>query len=83
MNSNKSVVAEFVKRDYQVNLNIVGQGIVEEKIITNPSGREYPHGTSLELIPKPKEGWIFDRWTGDITGSETQKTIIVDKEKKL
>jgi uncharacterized repeat protein (TIGR02543 family) len=83
MNSNKSVVGIFVKRDYPLSLTIEGEGTVEEKIITNPSGREYPHGTTVELTPKPKEGWVFDSWSGDLTGSEIPKRITVDKEKKV
>jgi uncharacterized repeat protein (TIGR02543 family) len=83
MNSNKSVVGVFVKRDYPLLLTIEGEGTVEEKIITNPSGREYPHGTTVELTPKPKEGWVFDSWGGDLTGSEIPKRITVDKEKKV
>lgn len=83
MNSNKSVVGIFVKRDYPLNITIQGQGIVEERIITNPSGREYPHGTTVELTPKPKEGWEFEKWEGDLTGNESTKIIKVDKEKNV
>jgi uncharacterized repeat protein (TIGR02543 family) len=83
MNSNKSVVGVFVKRDYPLNLTIEGEGTVEERIVTNPNGREYPHGTTVELTPIPKEGWVFDSWGGDLSGSETPKTITVDKEKNV
>ena len=83
MNSNKSVVGVFVKRDYPLNLTIEGEGTVEEKIVTNPSGREYPHGTTVELTPVPKEGWVFDSWGGDLSGTETPKNITVDKEKNV
>jgi uncharacterized repeat protein (TIGR02543 family) len=81
--SNQAIVAIFVKRDYPLNLKIEGEGIVEEKIITNPSGREYPHGTTVELTPKPKEGWEFDGWSGDLDGKETPKRIVVDKQKNV
>jgi hypothetical protein len=83
MNSNKSVVGVFVKRDYPLTITIEGEGTVEEKIVPNLGGREYPHGTTVELTPKPKEGWVFDSWGGDLTGSETPKTIKVDKEKNV
>ena len=81
--SHQAVVAIFVKRDYPWNLKIEGEGIVEEKIITNPSGREYPHGTTVELTPKPKEGWEFDGWAGDLTGKEAPKRITVDTQKNV
>lgn len=83
MTSNKSVVGVFVKRDYPLNLKIEGEGTVEEKIVANPSGREYPHGTTVQLTPKPKEGWVFDSWSGDLTGAESPKNVMVDKEKNV
>ena len=83
MTSNKSVTGVFVKRDYPLNIRIEGEGTVEEKIVTNPSGREYPYGTTVELTPKPKEGWEFDSWSGDLTGNESPKRITVDKQKNV
>jgi uncharacterized repeat protein (TIGR02543 family) len=83
MASNKTLVAVFVKRDYPLTIKIEGEGTVEEKIVTNPSGREYPHGTTVELTPKPKEGWEFDGWAGDLTGKEIPKRILVDKQKNV
>ena len=83
MTTNKKLVAVFVKRDYPLTIKIEGEGTVEEKIVTNPSGREYPHGTTVELTPKPKEGWEFDGWAGDLTGNEIPKRIAVDKQKNV
>lgn len=83
MNSNKSVVGVFVKRYYPLKITLEGEGTVEEKIVSNPSGREYPHATTIELTPKPKEGWVFDGWGGDLSGTETPKTITIDKEKNV
>jgi hypothetical protein len=83
MNINKSVVGVFVKRDYPLILTIEGEGTVEEKIVTNPGGKVYPHGSTVELTPKPTNGWVFSSWGGDLTGSETPKRIIIDKEKKV
>jgi hypothetical protein len=77
------VVGVFVKRDYPLNIKIEGEGTVEEKIVPNPSGREYPHGTTVELTPKPKEGWEFESWSGDLTGNENPKRITVDKQKNV
>ena len=83
MSSNKSVVGIFVKRDYPLTLTIEGEGTVEEKIVTNPGGKVYPHGTTVELTPKPNNGWVFSSWGGDLTGAETPKRIIIDKDKKV
>ncbi len=51
MTTNKTITGVFVKRDYPLNIKIEGEGTIEEKIVTNPSGREYPHGTTVELTP--------------------------------
>jgi hypothetical protein len=83
MTANKNVVGVFVKRDFPLNIKIEGEGSVEEKIVPNPSGREYPHGTTVELTPKPKEGWEFESWSGDLTGNESPKRITVDKQKNV
>lgn len=83
MNTNKSITGVFVKRDYPLNLKIEGEGTVDEKIVPNPSGREYPHGTRVELKPIPKEGWVFESWGGDLSGNESSKIITVDKEKNV
>ena len=83
MTTNKTITGIFVKRDYPLNLKIEGEGTIDEKIITNPSGREYPHGTTIELTPKPKEGWEFAGWEGDLTGKESPKRITVDKQKNV
>jgi uncharacterized repeat protein (TIGR02543 family) len=56
---------------------------VEEKIVTNPGGREYPFQTVVELTPKPKDGWVFDSWSGDLTGTESPKNITVDMERNV
>ena len=83
MTANKNIVGVFVKRDYPLNIKIEGEGTVGEKIVPNPSGREYPHGTRVELNPIPKDGWVFESWGGDLSGIETPKIITVDKEKNV
>jgi uncharacterized repeat protein (TIGR02543 family) len=83
MAANKTLVAVFVKRDYPLTIKIEGEGTVEEKIVTNPSGREYPHGTTVELTPKPKGGWEFAGWDGSLTGTDVPKKIIVDNPKNV
>lgn len=83
MNSNKSIVGVFIKREYPLTIMIEGEGTVTEEIVTNPSGREYPHGTTVKLTPVAKQGWKFDGWSGDLTGIEFPKNILVDKAKTV
>ncbi len=83
MSTNKSIVAVFVKRNYPLNLTFEGEGTVSERIVFSPSGREYPHGTIVELTPVPKQGWLFDSWSGDLTGKTVPQNITVDNPKNV
>jgi uncharacterized protein (TIGR02145 family) len=65
INSNKSITAVFTKKPISVNITIIGEGTVVEKIISSPSGREYPHGSIIELTATPKAGWIFSDYVID------------------
>ena len=66
-----------------LNISIEGEGTVEEKVLTNPSGKEYPNNTVVELTPKAKEGWVFDSWGGDLSGNEIPKRVTVDGDKNV
>jgi hypothetical protein len=83
VNSDKTIVGVFIKRDYPLKITINGEGTVGEKIIPNPFGREYPYGTKVELTPIPKNGWVFESWGGDLSGNESPTIISVDKEKSV
>ncbi|MBD8489208.1 hypothetical protein IFO69_10670 [Echinicola sp. CAU 1574] len=83
MNSDKNITAVFIKKDYPLTINIVGEGTVNEVIVHNPGGRGYPHGTTVELTPEPSEGWEFDSWDGDLSGNEVPQQITVDGEKNV
>jgi hypothetical protein len=62
MDSDKSIEAVFVKKDFLLQYTIVGEGKVFDRIIENPSGRQLPHGTMVELTAVPEEGWVFESW---------------------
>jgi surface protein len=79
----KNVTVKFKRKDYQLNIIIEGEGTVTEEIISNPSGREYPFQTVVKLTPVPREGWVFESWSGDLSGNEHSKTISMDKEKTV
>jgi len=83
MDSDKTVQGIFIKKDYPLTIIIKGQGIVEEKVITDPSGKKYPQGTVVELTPKAKEGWVFESWEGDLSGADFPQRIMVDKEMNI
>jgi uncharacterized protein (TIGR02145 family) len=83
MSTNKSVEAVFTRRNYPLTLTMEGEGTVSEKIVFNPSGKDYPHSTIVELTPVPKQGWLFDSWSGDLTGKNVPQNITIDNAKSV
>ena len=83
MNSDKAVVANFVKKKYALTLNVEGEGSVTEKVIKAGVATDYNSGTIVELTAVPDDGWLFVEWTGDLTGSENPIQITMDKAKTV
>ena len=82
MNSDKSITAFFIERDYPLSIEIVGEGTVAEEIIQAKT-TDYPYGTIVQLTSKPAEGWGFVGWEGDLEGNENSETITIDGEKTV
>ncbi|MDB2567261.1 CotH kinase family protein [Flavobacteriaceae bacterium] len=83
MNSDKSVVALFVKKRYSLEISIEGEGEVTEKIIKAGSSTDYNSGTIVELSANPVSEWVFVEWKGDLSGSENPTQITINKPKKI
>ena len=81
MDSDKTVVANFVKKKYALTVNKQGEGTVTEKIIKAGAATDYNSGTVVELTATPSSGWKFKEWSGDLTGTENPKEITIDKPK--
>lgn len=87
-NQNRSVTAFFVERDYPLDIEIEGEGSVTEAIIERADSVEVSDSlavpaTTVELTAVPDEGWYFDRWEGDLSGSDNPESIFVDSEKRV
>ena len=83
MDSDKAVVANFVKKKYALTINVEGEGSVTEKVIKAGIATDYTSGTVVELTAVPEGEWLFVEWTGDLTGSENPKEITIDKAKTV
>ena len=83
MNSDLSVIGNFVKKKYPLNIEIQGQGNVDEKIIKQGIATDYNSGTIVELTAIPKDGWEFKEWSGDLSGTENPINITIDKAKTV
>ncbi len=81
--SDKSITAHFLVKDYKLTIDIIGEGVVKESILEESEDNGGSNSTSkkIRLEAEPDAGWFFDRWEGDLTGSNNPDTIIVDDEK--
>ena len=83
MNSDKSVTANFVKKQYPLTIEIEGEGTVSETVIKQGLATDYNSGTIVELTAEPTGDWEFVEWTGDITSTENPVQITIDKPKTV
>jgi len=83
MSSNKSVTANFVKKQYPLTVEIEGEGSVEEEVIKQGLATDYNSGTIVELTAEPTGEWEFVEWTGDITSTENPAQITIDGPKTV
>lgn len=56
-----------------------GNGHVKVK----PDKAEYSYGDPVTLIAVPDKSWKFSRWSGDVTGSLPEVTVIIDGNKTV
>ncbi|MBS3782705.1 MAG: InlB B-repeat-containing protein, partial [Candidatus Thermoplasmatota archaeon] len=79
MDSDKEITAQFEIKTYELTVNTVGEGSVD----VEPEKMEYEHGEEVNLTAVPDQGYEFDGWTGDYTGSEDNITITMDSDKEI
>ena len=77
MDENKSITAHFTQNEYTLTVNVIGNGTV----LKDPDQATYPYETTVELTAIPDNGWLFDSWSGDLTGNENPKEILIDGDK--
>ena len=83
MDSDKAVVANFIKKQYPLTIEIEGDGTVTETVIKQGLATDYNSGTIVELTAEPTGDWEFVEWTGDITSLENPTQITIDGPKTV
>ena len=63
--------------DLTVNVSPAGSGTV------NLMGGTYQAGTQLNLVAQANNGYLFDRWEGDASGSDPSTWITMDSNKTV
>ncbi len=83
MEGNKNVTAIFTqsspKPQFTLSVNTWGSGTVT----LDPPGGVYDEGTTVDLIATPDAGWMFNGWSGDLTGSTNPTTMTIDSDKNI
>jgi len=78
--ANHSITAKFAINTYTLNVVVVGSGSVTK----DPDQTLYEHGTSVELTAVPADlSWKFKEWSGDLTGTENPKSIVMNGPKSV
>jgi uncharacterized repeat protein (TIGR02543 family) len=78
MNGNKSVTANFIKvYTLTVSVSPAGGGLV------SPAGGTYDAGASVTITAVPAAGYVFDRWSADVSGNTTSVTITMTADKNV
>lgn len=83
MNGNKSVVANFIKKQYPLTIEIEGEGTVTETVIKQGLATDYNSGTIVELTATAETGWEFKEWSGDLTGTDNPSQITIGAAKTI
>ena len=81
MAGNKSVTAVFKKVQYTLTTAVSPTGA--GSVTLTPSGGVYDVGTTVQVKASATTGYVFDHWTGDLTGSTNPTSIVMAGNKSV
>lgn len=64
---------------YTLSVTTAGSGSVAKQ----PDKATYSVNEKVELTATPAEDWLFDSWSGDLTGSENPDTIVMSSNRTV
>lgn len=76
-----TITANFVKKQYDLTINVVGEGAVTEEIVIQ--GGRYNSGSQIKLTATAAEGWEFTTWTGAIESTDNAVTVNINEGKEV
>lgn len=76
-----TITANFVKKQYDLTVNVVGEGAVAEEVVIQ--GGRYNSGSQIKLTAAESEGWKFEGWSGALETTDNPITLSVDGEKEI
>ena len=78
MTGERAVTATFV-RVYTVSITKIGQGTVT----LTPTGGTYPPNTTVFVRATAAAGWMFQGWSGDLSGSATIAPLLMSEDRSV
>jgi len=79
VDGDKTVDVTLSRKLYTLSIDVTGEGTVTK----NPDKVEYTHGEEVQLTAIPDAGWSFTNWTGDLSGSDNPKAIVMDQNRSV
>jgi len=80
MTATKNITANFTSNASNFALNVTA---LNGSVSRNPDQQTYTNGTSVQLTATPNQGYTFDSWSGDVSGSNSLATIIMNANKNV
>jgi surface protein len=77
------IKAHFSRKEYNLAVDTVGHGSVEQKVLPKSSAAGYKAGTVVQLTAKPDSGWKFVKWKGALSGTDNPAQITVKEPKEV
>ncbi len=65
--------------EYTLNVETTGEG----KVIRTPEKNKYRANEEVTIKAIPEENWKFYQWSGELSGNESIKSIIMDENKTI
>lgn len=65
----------------ELNIQVVGTGATSPA----PGIHRFPEGTEVSIAAQPVagSGWAFQEWQGDVTGTKTDRAVVMDTNKTV
>ena len=76
---NTTLVANFEKTAYEINVNVTGEGQVQKQVVGG--GSSFTHGATVELTAVPADQYSFFYWDNDPSDTTNPKSITLDGNK--
>lgn len=84
MADDKIITAVFEKVQYTLNIEVTGNGTVNQEIVLpKSSSKDYDSGTMVQLTAIPDGQWKFIGWSGDYESTNNPITIEINKALNL